>query len=164
MDENDQIIAGLKNDIQSLRDELAETNRGVIALYSEIEDANLQLQQQRNELKAKNDLLEATMVQLEEANREISKRERNAAIGQMVITYNHEINNPLFVIQGTLSLMQKFPPKDEEKLKEKIRIILDNCDRISRVLLRIREFDNLLPKKYLNSELLDLKLTKDLTT
>jgi len=148
-------IAVLKREVISLQEELLETNRGVVALYTEIQDANERLQKQQRELEEKN-------CALEEANHQIAIRERHAAIGQMVITYNHEINNPLFIIHGTLRLLEMSTLQDEEIIREKLAMMIKQCERITKVLERIREFDNLIPKEYINAALLDLNVTSEI--
>lgn len=149
-----KIIETLKREITSLQEELLETNRGVVALYSEVQGANEKLVQQQRELEEKNRALE-------DANHQIAIRERHAAIGQMVITYNHEINNPLFIVHGTLRLLEMSTLQDETILREKLAMMVKQCDRIAKVLERIREFDNLIPKEYINSALLDLNISPD---
>ena len=59
---------------------------------------------------------------------EINKRELEA-ISAMVITYNHELNNPLAIALATLELIKecpdKIPPTQQNNLRESLKRIAD---------------------------------------
>jgi HAMP domain-containing protein len=88
---------------------------------------------------------------LKNAQDELMKSRRLAAIGEVVASVNHEINNPLMIISGNAQFlemsMNNFPPE----MKDRVRIILEETDRISRVTKKLREIKNPVVEDYTSS-------------
>jgi HAMP domain-containing protein len=85
---------------------------------------------------------------LKRAQEELIKSKRLAAIGQIVASVNHEINNPLMIISGNAQFlemsMEGYPPD----MKERVRAILDETERISAVTRKLREIKNPVVEDY----------------
>jgi len=62
-----------------------------------------------------------------------------ASMGEMSAGIAHEINNPLSIIDGTVSLLPKFS-NDPKKLNDKIEIIKRSCGRISKIITGLKKF------------------------
>lgn len=60
----------------------------------------------RSELQEKNQLLESALSELQETQGTLLEKERLAAIGQLVVKVNHEINNPLSIILSFIDLLE----------------------------------------------------------
>ncbi len=133
-----------ESEIESLRKELMETNTGIIALYNDLNTAN-------QKLRDKNDQLNRTLKELRETQDKLVQSEKMAAIGSVVVTYNHQINNPLMIILGNVQLLLMKDESLSEKTKNSLKIIEDECKRISEVIQKIRKYEKLIPVKYLNS-------------
>jgi len=65
-----------------------------------------------------------------QAERELIRSERLAALGQLAASLAHEINNPLQVIQNHLDLMLDFPV-DAAQRQEYYQVIRDEIERLS---------------------------------
>ncbi|MBC8205514.1 hypothetical protein ISS30_08870 [bacterium] len=160
MNENDdnEIILRKKleeaeKEIDNLREELTETNKGIIALYNDLDSTNEQI-------KKKNVELNNALLQLQEAQDKLIHSEKMAAIGAMVVTLNHEINNPLMVILGSVQLMLMKEDDLNPSLVKNLTQIEFECKRIKEVVHCIRNYTDLIPVEYLNSVMYDLHTEK----
>ncbi len=149
-------IRELEEENRELQEELAETSRGTLALYNEIESVNKQLEKKHEELENKNKELAQALRNLKESEQGRTEAVRTAAIGSIVVTYNHEINNPLAVIFGSIDLMMLDSENLPESMKNNLGKISRASIRIRDVIQKIKEYEKLLPKNYLNWDMLDL--------
>lgn len=133
-----------QKEINQLRGELLETNRGIVALYSEINDANSKLQ-------TKNEELKKAFKEIAETQERLVQSEKMAAIGSVVVTYNHHINNPLMIILGNVQLLLLREQDLNDNVKKALSVIENECKRIADVMHRIKEYEKLLPVKYLEN-------------
>ena len=100
----------------------AQTNRRV-------RDQHRQLQKVLQKLKATQD--------------ELVKKEKLAAIGQIVARVNHEINNPLTAIIGLVELLElSWPSLTEAKIKQSLTTIRQQAHKIEKLTARLRAIDN----------------------
>ncbi len=88
---------------------------------------------------------------LKTAQDELVKSRRLAAIGEIVASVNHEINNPLMIISGNAQFLEMSMTDFPAEMKERVRIILDETDRISRVTKKLREIKNPVVEDYTSS-------------
>ncbi len=90
-------------------------------------------------------------VDLKNTQEELVKSKRLAAIGEVVASVNHEINNPLMIISGNAQFlemsMQNYPPE----MQERVRVILEETERISNVTKKLREIRNPVAEDYTSS-------------
>jgi len=90
-------------------------------------------------------------VDLKNTQEELVKSKRLAAIGEVVASVNHEINNPLMIISGNAQFlemsMKDFPPE----MQERVRVILEETERISNVTKKLREIRNPVAEDYTSS-------------
>ena len=74
----------------------------------------------------------------EEALKEkVTRSEHLAALGQLVAEITHEIKNPLMMIGGFAR--QLFQPADEETKVKKLTIIIEQVERLEKLLADLRE-------------------------
>jgi len=103
-----------------------------------------------------------SLLTIEDLKRKLVSAERLAAVGSMVVTLNHEINNPLAAIAGNAELLEmtlKDAPRD---VREKLRVIQDQCMRIKDILIRIRNLKEANPKAYLqDTDMIDLDVESE---
>lgn len=80
---------------------------------------------------------------------ELIKMERLATVGQMVITVNHEINNPLVIISTNAQSLRLLNKDLDEKSKTKLERIEKQVKRISEVTERLRTLDEVSSAEYI---------------
>jgi len=151
----------LEKEVASLREELELTHRGTLELYNEVESKNEELRRHEEELSRKNQELAEALEQIKASEEARMEAVRTAAIGSIVITYNHEINNPLAIIYTAVDLLRRMDCKLDSAMESHLDKIRRSAKRIHEVIDKIKEYENLLPKSYINWEMLDLHTSAD---
>ncbi len=144
---NQDLLEKLKKsetEIKGLRQELLETNSGIIALYNDLNNANQLLQD-------KNFELNKALKELKETQTKLVQSEKMAALGSVVVTYNHHINNPLMIILGNVQLILMRDKNLSDNFRKTLLLIEEECKRISDVMHKIKEYEKLIPIKYLEN-------------
>lgn len=98
--------------------------------------------------------------ELKKTQEELATKNRLAAIGEVVASINHEINNPLMVISGNAQFLEMTIDKNaSEDTKERIKAIIDECERISTVTQKLRDIKVPVTEKYTSEgeRMIDLK-------
>jgi signal transduction histidine kinase len=90
-------------------------------------------------------------IDLKNAQEELIKSKRLAAIGEVVASVNHEINNPLMIISGNAQFLEMSLEGYPDEIKERVRTIIEETDRISRVTKKLREIKNPVIEDYTSS-------------
>lgn len=67
--------------------------------------------------------------------------EKKALLGQMAISLNHEINNPLSIISMEAQLLQKRLPGQEQSIDQRLANIESNIERIRKILEKISSLE-----------------------
>jgi PAS domain-containing protein len=83
--------------------------------------------------------------------RELVRAEKLATVGQMVITVNHEINNPLTIIAANAQSMRLLSKDMDEKGQKKLASIEKQVRRISEVTERLRTMDEVASSEYIEA-------------
>ena len=83
--------------------------------------------------------------------RELVRAEKLATVGQMVITINHEINNPLSIISNNAQTLRLLHPELDEKIAAKLAKIEEQVERIVAVTERLRRMDEVVTSEYIAS-------------
>ncbi|MGD2106835.1 MAG: CHASE domain-containing protein [Nitrosopumilaceae archaeon] len=80
--------------------------------------------------------------------RDMIKKERTSALGELASRFSHDIRNPLSNIKIAMNLIQKDNDLDSsEKVREKFQIISRNLDRISHQVDDVLDFIRIHPLK-----------------
>ena len=90
-------------------------------------------------------------VDLKNAQEALVRSKRLAAIGEVVASVNHEINNPLMIISGNAQFLQMTMDKYPDEMKERVHTILEETERISQVTRKLREIKNPVVEDYTSS-------------
>jgi len=79
---------------------------------------------------------------LQESQARLVQAEKMAALGRLIGSISHEINNPLQAIQGSLTLIEEevAGSRRPEKLKRYADIAEQSSERIANMVRRVREF------------------------
>lgn len=114
-------------------------------------------------LAEKNRQLEQTNSQLQTAQDALVERERLAAVGEVAVTVNHEINNPLTVIIGNAELLLKDLADSDKKVRKKVEHIVAESKRIAQITRSLRKIDKPVSEDYLpgGAKMLRLKREKN---
>lgn len=95
--------------------------------------------------------------------RDLVRAEKLATVGQMVITVNHEINNPLTIIAANAQSMRLLNKDMDDKGKKKLESIEKQVRRISEVTERLRTMDEVASSAYIEAgpDMVDIWRTGD---
>ncbi len=93
--------------------------------------------------------LERKNRELAEAQQALLRQERLAAIGELAVTVNHEINNPLTVIIGNAELLLRDLEGASPQLLRKLGHIVSESRRIAEITRAIRKLENPVSEDYL---------------
>jgi signal transduction histidine kinase len=120
-------------------DELAYLARGFNRMLAEIRGFNAGLQKKvedaTSELTRKNKALEELNELLVAARRDLTAKERLAALGQLSGTIAHELGNPLNAISGHVQLLGRRPDLPEPA-KAQVAIVSGEVQRMTQVIRR----------------------------
>ncbi|RKY48954.1 MAG: hypothetical protein DRP88_01020 [Candidatus Neomarinimicrobiota bacterium] len=115
----------------------------------------------KNEFLKQNKMLREALDKLKKMQDRLVEKERMAAIGEIVVTVNHEINNPLTSIIGIAEILDySLPSLSHEKIRDSIKAILNEAKRIKRVTHRLARLKSSETGSYLGSIKM-IKLPKD---
>ncbi len=90
-------------------------------------------------------------INLKKSQEELVRSKRLAAIGEIVASVNHEINNPLMIISGNAQFLEMSAQEFPDEIKDRIRTIQTEAERISEVTRKLREIKNPVAEDYTSS-------------
>jgi GAF domain-containing protein len=123
---------------ESLSQLNAELEKLVEQRTAELQRANIELGHKNEELTKQNAELERVVAELRETQAALVEAERRAAIGEIIVTICHEINNPLTAIIGQAQLIQLHAESLPNPVLEKIKTIDQCADRIRDITEKMR--------------------------
>ncbi len=89
---------------------------------------------------------------LKKTQDELIRKRRLAAIGEIVASVNHEINNPLMIISGNAQFLEMTLDNGvTQDTKDRIHAILEETERISQVTRKLRDIKNPVVEDYTSS-------------
>lgn len=157
-EQNRELLASLadlserEEEARRLNAELAETNRGVVALYAELEtqagqlrEAGATLESQVSErtieLAQANERLKAEAEERERMGENLRQSQKMEAVGQLTGGIAHDFNNLLTGIVGSLDLMQtRMRQGRTENLKRYIETAMASANRAAALTHRLLAF------------------------
>lgn len=97
----------------------------------------------RKQLEIQNTQLSEALEELKNAQEQLVEKERLAAVGELVVTVNHEINNPLTSIIGLAEILElSHATATPERITEAITAILSESKRIQRITERLTRIES----------------------
>ena len=145
------------NEIGDLAEVFVEMAQGLNTRREEVMRTHRKLEMMNQALEKR---VEERTRELKDANRELVKAERLAAIGQMASIISHEIRNPLAVISNATRLIKMLLKTPDVKVAKQIHIIEQEIKQansiINEVLSYARSRDMMLSMIDLNSYLQDI--------
>lgn len=121
--EGGEEIARLASHLDTLLDTVA-------AREAELKQLNAELDQK---------VVERT-AELREAQRQLVRSEKLAAIGQLTAGVAHEINNPIAVMQGNLDLMRAVLGPAGNTVKTEVRLLDEQINRIRVIVTKLLQY------------------------
>ena len=104
--------------------------------------------------------LEASNAALRQAQQQLVKSEKLAAIGQLTASIAHEINNPIAVMQGNLDLIREDLGPNAEPVRDELRLLDQQVERMRLIVTQLLQYAR--PTEYAGYvETLDLNSTVD---
>ena len=103
----------------------------------------------RSQLRDKNIQLEKLLGELKEAQDKLVEKERLAAIGELVVKVNHEINNPLAAIISFTDLLIMNSENKDEQTRSNLDNIRTAAYRISKLTEALKKIESSSTNDYL---------------
>jgi two-component system NtrC family sensor kinase len=126
------------------RDELGALAGHLDELLDTIDDKTRALRAWANELDRKvaerTRELAASNASLRQAQQQLVKSEKLAAIGQLTASIAHEINNPIAVMQGNLDLMRETLGRDAEPVRAEIQLLDEQVERMRLIVTQLLQY------------------------
>jgi two-component system, NtrC family, sensor kinase len=146
------------------RDELGALAAHLDQLLDVIDDKTRTLQRWGDELDHKvaerTRELEASNASLQQAQQQLVKSEKLAAIGQLTASIAHEINNPIAVMQGNLDLIRDTLGAHAQPVKDELKLLDEQVERMRLIVTQLLQYAR--PTEYAGYvETLDLNRTVD---
>lgn len=92
--------------------------------------------------------------ELREGRRQHWQQEMMRIVGQLAVSVNHEINNPLTGLMGTAELMLMEDRNLSEKTRRDLNTIIKQCHRIQEVTARLKNLNHLRTVPYGSHDLM----------
>lgn len=121
-----------------------------IKIFSPLLAGLLSRNQYIEKLKKQNQDIRKINSELKNAQDQLIKVEQKAAISAMVVSLNHEINNPLMIIQGNIQMISA--TTNDTKLLKRVNIINNQINRIAELLSKLRKIETPLLEKYVEGD------------
>jgi len=126
------------------RDEIGALAGHLDHLLQVVDDKTQSLQRWGEELDAKvadrTRELEQANLTLQQAQQQLVKSEKLAAIGQLTASIAHEINNPIAVIQGNLDLMRETLGEHAAAVRGEIRLLDEQVERMRLIVTQLLQY------------------------
>ena len=126
------------------RDEIGALANHLDQLLNVIDDKTRTLQRGAAELDAKviarTQELAQSNTSLQQAQLQLIKSEKLAAIGQLTASVAHEINNPIAVMQGNLDLMRELLGERARPVAVELKLLDQQVDRMRLIVTQLLQY------------------------
>ena len=126
------------------RDEIGALAGLLDHLLQTVDDKTQALQRWGEELDAKvaerTRELEQANTTLKQAQQQLVKSEKLAAIGQLTASIAHEINNPIAVIQGNLDLMRETLGERAHDVRGEMKLLDEQVERMRLIVTQLLQY------------------------
>ena len=99
----------------------------------------------------KNNALTKARHEIQEQQKKIVEMEKFQMLGQIAVSLNHEINNPLTTIMGNLELLLMMNPDMDEKISKRLETIQSESERIRSIVENLTKAKRVVIGDYLDS-------------
>ncbi len=140
-----QSLAALKakqEEADRLNVELESTNRGVVALYAELDEKAAQLAALNTGLE---DRVAAAVAECQQVNDTLRQSQKMEAVGQLTGGIAHDFNNLLQIVTGNLEMIARRLPGDDERLQRATASAMSGAQRAATLTQRLLAFSRRQP-------------------
>lgn len=102
------------------------------------------------EITKKNNALEEAHAEIRKQHEQIEEMEKNQVISQAASSLNHAINNPLTTVIGNIELLLLKGEGIDEKIEQKLRVILRESERIRDIVEKFRDIKRIVAEDYIS--------------
>lgn len=103
----------------------------------------------QKELESKSRMLRDAQTELEKTQAQLVAQETLKAVGELAVSVNHEINNPLAAIIGNAQIIELEAAGLPDKVSRRVQAIVDGARRISLITHNLLKIDRLVTESYL---------------
>jgi len=118
-------------------DEIGQLAGHLDRLLDAVADNTRELQLWNAELDAK---VEARTRELEDAQSQLVRTEKMAAVGQLTASIAHEVNNPIAVLQGNLDLVRELLGADAARVRAELALADEQIERMRLIVAQLLQF------------------------
>jgi len=112
----------------------------------------LERAQYQETLIEKNEALMKAQEEIKAQGHRIVEMEKYRVLGQIAVSINHEINNPLTTIIGNVELLLMAYPEMDETMKKKLNTINKEAQRIADIVEKLRNTKKIVLEDYLDQD------------
>ena len=135
-------LAAKQEESERLNEELVATNRGVVALYAELDEKAAQLASMNAELESR---VAAAVADYQRVNDALRQSQKMEAVGQLTGGIAHDFNNLLQIVVGNLELVLRRLPADDERQRRPIGNAMLGAQRAAALTQRLLAFSRRQP-------------------
>jgi signal transduction histidine kinase len=88
--------------------------------------------------------------QLQQTQQQLMVSERQSAVSATIVSLNHEINNPLMIIEGVLGLLSS--QIDDPAVRQRLSVISQQAERIAATLRKMRTLGDPITERYIDDD------------
>lgn len=140
-----QSLAALKakqEEAERLNAELEDTNRGVVALYAELDQKAAELSGLNTHLEER---VAAAVSECQQANETLRQAQKMEAVGQLTGGIAHDFNNLLQIVTGNLEMVERLLPEGHERLGRAVENAMSGAQRAATLTQRLLAFSRRQP-------------------
>ncbi|MDT7951833.1 MAG: ATP-binding protein [Acetobacteraceae bacterium] len=135
-------LTAKQEESERLNEELATTNRGVVALYAELDEKAAQLATLNTELESR---VAAAVADYQRVNDALRQSQKMEAVGQLTGGIAHDFNNLLQIVAGNLELVLRRLPPDDVWLRRAVGNAMSGAQRAATLTQRLLAFSRRQP-------------------
>ncbi len=127
---------------ERLNEELAATNRGVVALYAELDEKAAQLAALNSGLE---DRVASAVADYQVVNDALRQSQKMEAVGQLTGGIAHDFNNLLQIVVGNLELALRRLPEEQARIRRAVNNAMLGAQRAATLTQRLLAFSRRQP-------------------
>ena len=131
-----------QEEAERLNAELEHTNRGVVALYAELDEKAAELSALNAHLEER---VTAAVSECQQANETLRQAQKMEAVGQLTGGIAHDFNNLLQIVTGNLEMVGRRLPDGDERLARAVANAMSGAQRAATLTQRLLAFSRRQP-------------------